>query len=281
LQTGRVPIQSDADPWSHGSAAAGGAGPSRFCVLDIEPEFADGIATDELPAARAAATAFAWLLPRGRWRSEPQMFEEREGLGFLVLDGLLARHLAIGGVEAVELVGPGDVLRPWVGLTGELSGHVCEHWMTARRARLADLDATFTASVAGWPTIAARINDRVARRVDWLALAMAVHGIRRIDDRLLMILWFYADRWGRMTPDGVILDLELTHSLLGAVIGARRPSVTTSLKALESAGALKRRSDGSWLLCGERPEVVAGACRPAQAEVVETLDRLDPSVAAG
>jgi CRP/FNR family transcriptional regulator, cyclic AMP receptor protein len=256
LQAGRVPIRSPQGSPLHAGAARK-AGLSRFCVLDIEPELAEGVDAGELPLARSAATAIAWLLPRGQWRSEPWMFAERESLGLLVLDGLITRHLAIGEMEAVELVGPGDVLRPWVGLNGELSNHVREHWMTTRRTRLANLDGSFAAAVSRWPTIAAKINDRVARRVDWIALASAVHGMRRTEDRLLTMLWFYADRWGRVTPDGVVLELELTHSLLAAVIGARRPSVTTSLKALEAAGMLLRRSDHSWVLLGGRPAVLA------------------------
>lgn len=254
MRAGRVPIGG-----GNGAGAAGRARLSRFCVLDVEPELAEGIEPDELPAARAAASATAWLLPRGHWRAEPWMFDERESLGLLVVDGLISRHIEVGRREAVELVGPGDVLRPWVGLDGELPDPVCEHWMTARRTQLASLDSAFASAVSRWPTIASRINDRVARRADWIALAASVHGIRRVEDRLLSILWLYADRWGRMTPEGVVLELTLTHSLLGAVIGARRPSVTTSLKALEAAEALVRRNDGSWLLRGGRPE----ARRPA------------------
>lgn len=255
-RTDRIPIR-DGKGLPLGNRS-GGVSIARLSVLDVEPELATGIDAEQLPLARQAAYAVGWLLPRGRWRCEPWMFEDRESLGLLVADGLIARHLAIGGIEAVELVGPGDVLRPWVGLEGEISDHVSEHWMVARRSRLASLDTAFTSAIAPWPSIAARITDRLARRADWIALASAVHGMRRTEDRLLTILWFYADRWGRVTPDGVVLELELTHSLLGAVIGARRPSVTTSLKALEAAGTLERRSDRSWLLRQRRPAILHG-----------------------
>lgn len=275
MQVGRLPIRN-----GNGAGGAGTARLSRLCVLDAEPELADGIEPSDLPAARAAASATAWLLPRGRWRAEPWMFDERESLGLLVIDGLIARHLAVGRIEAVELIGPGDVLRPWVGLSGEISNQVCEHWMTASRTRLGSLDSAFATSVARWPTIAARINDRVARRADWVALASAVHGMRRIEDRLLSILWLYADRWGRVTPEGVVLELTLTHSLLGAVIGARRPSVTTALKTLEAAGSLVRRSDRSWLLRGGRPAPLSIAAGTQPAGFRSELDGLDgPSAA--
>ncbi|MHB1467629.1 MAG: helix-turn-helix domain-containing protein [Solirubrobacteraceae bacterium] len=247
-------------------AGPSGAAVARLSLLEAEPELAAGVPAQELALARQRASAVGWLLPRGRWSCEPLMFEDRESLGLLVLDGLIARHLAVGAIEAVELVGPGDVLRPWVGLASEISDRVSEHWMVTRRSQIANLDATFSAAVAPWPSIAANINDRLARRADWLALASAVQGMRRTEDRLLAILWIYADRWGRMTPDGVVLELELTHSLLGAVIGARRPSVTTSLKALEAAGVVMRRRDRSWLLRHQRPATLSGPGDPEQEE---------------
>jgi len=42
------------------------------------------------------------------------------------------------------------------------------------------------------------------------------------------------------------------------VVGAQRPSVTTALNELESAGRISRRPEGGWILHGEPPEDVAG-----------------------
>ena len=39
--------------------------------------------------------------------------EVRAGLGLLVLDGLLIRRIELAGRFAAELLGPGDLLRPW------------------------------------------------------------------------------------------------------------------------------------------------------------------------
>jgi CRP/FNR family transcriptional regulator, cyclic AMP receptor protein len=204
------------------------------------------------------------------------MFERNGSLGLLVADGMIARQLRIGHMEAVELVGPGDVLRPWAEVDGELSEQLEESWIVTRRARLALLDRAFAVSVGPWPEVAANIADRVATRVGWMALFSAIQGIRRVDERLLALLWSYADRWGRVTPEGVVLELELTHRLLAGVIGARRPSVTTALKALETSGAITRRRDHSWLLHGQRPAILTptetgqtAELHPAKAPAVE------------
>ncbi len=235
----------------------GRAGVQRVSVLEVEPALCDGLDPRSLPSAARSAAAATWTLSRGRWQSEPWMFDRRGSLGLMVIEGLIARQLMVGDMEAVELIGPGDVLRPWAEVDREVAQQVNESWIVTRRARLALLDRSFAMSVGAWPEIAANISDRVAMRVGWMALFSAIQGIRRVDDRLLATLWSYSDRWGRVTPDGVLLELELTHRLLAGVIGARRPSVTTALKALEESGALTRRRDRSWLLHGQRPAVLA------------------------
>lgn len=237
----------------------GRSGLQRVSVLDVEPALCDGLDPASMPSAARLASAATWTLSRGRWQSEPWMFESRGSLGLIVLDGLIARQVLVGDMEAVELVGPGDVLRPWAEIDREIAQQISESWIVTRSARLALLDRSFAVSISAWPEIAANIADRIAMRVGWMALFSAIQGIRRVDERLLAILWSYADRWGRVTPGGVLLELELTHRLLAGVIGARRPSVTTALRALEDSGALTRRRDRSWLLHGQRPGVLAGA----------------------
>jgi CRP/FNR family cyclic AMP-dependent transcriptional regulator len=235
----------------------GRAGVQRVRVLEVEPALCDGLDSRNLPSAARSAAAATWTLSRGRWQSEPWMFDRRGSLGLMVIEGLIARQLMVGEMEAVELIGPGDVLRPWAEVDREVAQQVNESWIVTRRARLALLDRSFAVSVGAWPEIAANISDRVAMRVGWMALFSAIQGIRRVDDRLLATLWSYSDRWGRVTPGGVLLELDLTHRLLAGVIGARRPSVTTALKALEQSGALTRRRDRSWLLHGQRPAILA------------------------
>jgi CRP/FNR family transcriptional regulator, cyclic AMP receptor protein len=41
--------------------------------------------------------------------------------------------------------------------------------------------------------------------------------------------------------------------MLGQLVGARRPSVTAALSALERGGRIERRPDGGWILHGDPP----------------------------
>jgi len=54
-------------------------------------------------------------------------------------------------------------------------------------------------------------------------------------------------------PDGVIVGLKLSHRMLGALVGARRPTISTALAALAADGRVLRRADGFWLLPTSNP----------------------------
>lgn len=58
------------------------------------------------------------------------------------------------------------------------------------------------------------------------------------------MLWHLADRWGRVTPDGVIVPLKLTHEALGRLVGAQRPTVTLALGELVASGRVTRALTG-------------------------------------
>ena len=79
-------------------------------------------------------------------------------------------------------------------------------------------------------------------------------GLALVDDRLLLTLWHLAERWGRVTPTGIVVPLPLGHQRLADLVGAHRPSVTTALGELARAGSISRRDDGNWLLHGAPPE---------------------------
>jgi hypothetical protein len=46
----------------------------------------------------------------------------------------------------------------------------------------------------------------------------------------------------------VVVPIELTHTALGHLIGARRSTVTLALGELSRLGAVVRRDDGAWVL---------------------------------
>jgi CRP/FNR family transcriptional regulator, cyclic AMP receptor protein len=85
------------------------------------------------------------------------------------------------------------------------------------------------------------------RRSRALSLQLALGQVPRIEGRLLLLFWRLAERWGRVTPEGIVVPLRLTHETLAALVAARRPSVTSALGRLAESGLVERRENG-WVL---------------------------------
>ena len=119
------------------------------------------------------------------------------------------------------------------------------------QCRVAMIDERAALALAAYPEISAVVLERVERRAYRLARAQAIVALNRVDRRVLTMLWHLAERWGRMTAEGVLLPLNISHRLLGQLVGARRPTVSTAAGELERQGLVHRRTDGAWLLLGE------------------------------
>jgi len=93
---------------------------------------------------------------------------------------------------------------------------------------------------------------RCLRRSRSLAVNMAIVHHPRVETRVHMLLWHFADRWGTVRKDGVLLPVPLTHSLLADLVAAQRPTVSAAIGALQRDGSVER-VDGGWLLHGSPP----------------------------
>jgi hypothetical protein len=223
-------------------------------VLDVDPDLGDDLEPRALAVARPRALArVAWLEP-GPWQPLADEWDHRGHLGLLVVDGFLTRSLQLGATRCAELLGPGDLLRPWVHVDAESSIPIEDGWQVLDPVRLALLDRRFGAAVSSWPEITAAILDRMTARSQWLAFHLAVAHLRRVETRVLVVLWHFADRWGSVRSDAVALRLNITHALLGAMVAAERPAVTLALRSLREQGLVERGDDRLWLLRGGPPE---------------------------
>jgi CRP/FNR family cyclic AMP-dependent transcriptional regulator len=226
---------------------------ARVRVLDADADLGEGLDDHQLESARAALVTPAIDLAKGDWNPCQAVPPSRGHLGVLVLEGILSREVAIDSSLCAELVGPGDLLRPWEGpgAGGLVSYDI--HWHVLEDARLAVLDRRFVTLAARWPSLTSALVARAITRSNALALAAAIPGTIGLDARLLMLFWHMADRWGKVRPDGVVVPVRLTHELIARLIGARRPSVSTALKQLEREGQVTRVHSGGWLLPGDPP----------------------------
>jgi CRP/FNR family cyclic AMP-dependent transcriptional regulator len=235
---------------------APGTSTRKVRVIDAFPEMAHQLDAEQERLARQYALATQSVLKPGLWQPRREIQREPGHLGLLVLDGLLTRDVVLGETLATELVGRGDILRP-VDHDGQDAPVPFDIvWRVLEPTEIAILDRRFAKVIGHWPEAMEVLMRGAVRRAQSLAVVLAVSHLRRVDVRLLVMMWYLADRWGKVTPDGVHLPLRLTHQTLGRLVGAQRPSVTTALKQLAAEGRLTREGDGTWMLHGDPPDTL-------------------------
>jgi CRP/FNR family cyclic AMP-dependent transcriptional regulator len=221
-------------------------------VLEEDPELGGALNRDRLPVARDRARAAVMRISKGEW-VEPEWPEQAvNGLGLLVLDGLLLRRVGLDGRRGAELLGVGDLLRPWQREDAAASVPRSSGWRVLADCRIAVLDVGFAGRIAAFPEIQGQVVARALRRSRQLAVNMAIVHQPRVNTRLHMLLWHLADRWGTMRPDGALLELPLTHALMAELVAAQRPTVSAALGSLERSGIVVPTGTG-WVLHGEPP----------------------------
>jgi CRP/FNR family transcriptional regulator, cyclic AMP receptor protein len=216
-------------------------------VLDHDAGLRNVLSEADRARARQHAVAAVIELPSGDW--EPSA-EESTGaeLGLLVLEGLLIRDVTVADARCGELVGPGMLLRPGDDPGGDAPTRHEVGWRVVEPTRLAVLDRRFLRVAAHWPTLVTALVARATERAHNLAVMVSIHSLKRVDTRLLAFFWHLADRFGKVTADGVLIPLALTHRQLALLVGAQRPSVTSALGTLAERHLLHRDEHGNWLL---------------------------------
>ena len=227
---------------------------ASISIVDADPDLADLLDARALERARREAVTRVQYLSAGAWDAAAAHEPAEHHRGFLVVDGLLSRTVNVLGRHCVELVGHGDVMRPWS--WDEVGSHVRAEvgWTVLEDTQLAVLDHQFVLRIVPWPQLGLELFNRGTRRAHHLAVALAIAHHQRVDDRLLLTLWHLAERWGRVHTNGVVVPLPLSHQRLADLVGAQRQSVTTAMGGLQRKGAVSRRDDGDWVLHGEPPE---------------------------
>ncbi len=228
-------------------------------VLREDPELGEAIEPERRAQATDALVAREVRIPVGDWGG--RVIPIDDGIGLLILDGVLLHRVGIDNRFGAELVGEGDVLRSTRGDPDSSSTLPLDsQWLVLEPVRVAVLDGRFVRQLARFPQVAGRLFGRSVLRSRQLAVNMAIVHQARVDSRLHLLFWHLAGRWGRVRSDGIVIPLRLTHSVLADLVAARRPTVTSALSDLSRRGIVRPVAEG-WLLSGpppgQEPEPVA------------------------
>jgi len=232
-------------------------------MLEADPDLAAEIPRDRLPDVERRANARVVSVGRGPWFPPDAVGDAPDGLGLLALDGLVLRRVELGGRTTVDLIGPGDLIRPYESEYDQVAMlPSLVTWQVIESAHFAVLDERFQIAMSPYPAVVAALFGRLARRCRLQAQRLAISQQPRISARLHFLFWQLADRFGRVEKDGFVVPLRLSHSVLAELVSAQRPSVTLGLQELDRGGLVKRRRAGDWLLPGHAPDAVAGIAPP-------------------
>jgi hypothetical protein len=227
-------------------------------LLEVDPDLGTGLDPDAYAAARAELLVRTVEAPRGTWDLDQTWAATGAELGLLMLEGVIARDAGVGRRVSLEILGAGDIVRPWPKDRHAEALKVRLRFNVMEPVRFAVLDAGFAARAARWPLVLGQVAGRIMGRATSASLRLLIHQVVRIDDRVLLSLWGLSERFGRVTPEGVLIPVPINHTMMARFVGAQRPTVSQAVGELTRRGEVERLEDGSWLLKGSFPEQALG-----------------------
>jgi CRP/FNR family transcriptional regulator, cyclic AMP receptor protein len=233
-------------------------------LLQADPDLGARMTPNRLAAASRALVAQIVSVPEGHWAWEQMLPAPPGVVGFVICSGIFARRARLYDASSVELLGAGDVIMPWASQhDSAIDFDASVDWHVLARGRLALIDNSLLIKSAPWPEISKALLTRAITHARWLASLHAAAGHTRVEDRLWLVLWQIAERWGKTTPEGVTLSVPgLTHEMIASLVAASRPSVTKAFGDLRDRGLLERRPRGLLVLYGAPKDGLAR--RPAR-----------------
>jgi len=140
--------------------------------------------------------------------------------------------------RTIALVQEGDAL---VMPTDEWQGAPGARVVAATDSEMMMVTGSIDELVTVDPAAGAWLVRAMAQAVADRELSAAIALEPRLERRLILKLRQLADRWGRVTPEGVRLDLRVTHQELADMVGAARESVTVAFRRLQDQGEIELR----------------------------------------
>ncbi len=241
-------------------------------LLELMPELLMNLAEDEFELASRLVVPVCAV--GGANADIQRLLVNTSSFAASVLDGMLTHRMQLRGQAGLRLLVPGDIIVR----EGGLHPGILE---SSEYGRLGDAHVVLFGehllhAARRYPQLMAGLMMQLDQQSQRLTTQLMICQLPRVEQRVLAIMWLLADTLGRVSRDGTILPLRLTHQQLGELVGARRPTVTLALKQLVDRGALRRQQHG-WLLL-ERVAGTADHARHRDPKVTPTHAKLpDPA----
>src|SRR5215218_10113572 len=183
-------------------------------LLDADPDLGRLMSAEQAEQARRHMRVRRHVVDAGQWEGERLRDAGPEHVGLLLLEGLMTRELVLSDNVSAELLGAGDLVRPWQAAGPERLVPYDIRWTALERTVLAILDRRFAAALTHYPQVNAMLIDRLTERSQRLSLMQSISQLNGVDRRLLTLFWHLAERAGRVTPAGVAVHVNFPHRVL-------------------------------------------------------------------
>src|SRR5919112_5912992 len=138
--------------------------PGAVQLLEADPDLGMTLSPARRAEAERELTVRTYEVPTGPWDVTRLSGTSADHVGLLLLDGVLSRELVVADQVSAELLGPGDLVRPWQGASSAGLLPVQAVWSVLSTVTLAVLDRRFAAEAARYPEITAALFDRLGCR---------------------------------------------------------------------------------------------------------------------
>jgi CRP-like cAMP-binding protein len=218
-----------------------------FALTSAWPELAHVIPPEDRALAERVLMA-PMLTSDDETLSELIAAAEPTAFAFLVVRGVVLKETVFAARSAMELLTVGDVLAPTLTASRQAESPAVSRYIAHGPASVAVLDQRFRQAARRWPGLSDLLHDRLGLQTHRASMHLATLHQPRVEERIVACFTDLAERSGRMTADGVVIEIALTHDLIGRLVGAQRPTVSLALAGLASAGTLVRFHAGAWRL---------------------------------
>jgi CRP/FNR family transcriptional regulator, cyclic AMP receptor protein len=215
-------------------------------LLEVDPDLGRGLDPKDLLHARRLTVGVRRTLAAGAWDATGVDGADESPFAALVVDGLMTRECLVADAVNAEILGPGDVIDAWSAHLRMMPAEVV--WTAVTPVTLALLERRFLAAARTWPALTLCLCERALEQNARALRHAAINALRRVDQRILAILWHLATLYGKVRPDGVLVPMRLSHEALGRMIGARRSTVTLALNALDEQRLVTTDGGSGFLL---------------------------------
>jgi len=103
------------------------------------------------------------------------------------------------------------------------------------------------------PPLAQQVNQQLVSRLQQTEALLALTGQRRVLDRIRSFLILLAREFGRPTPQGIRVEVRLTHQQMASALGTTRVTVTRLIGKLREDNFLRIGRDRRLYILTEEP----------------------------